>query len=110
MATTLLRHVPRTSSFALRQVPRIGTFALFRRRMCSPPSLTTTSSGLMYRDIHVPDDGEVAANGSTVSVDYTGRLEDGNVFDSSSGRGPIQFRLGGREVIKGWDGESHGII
>ena len=38
-----------------------------------------------------------------VSVHYTGRLEDGTVFDSSSERTPIRFRLGAREVIRGWD-------
>ena len=33
----------------------------------------------------------------------TGRLEDGTVFDSSADRGPIEFTLGAREVIRGWD-------
>ena len=34
---------------------------------------------------------------------YTGRLEDGTIFDSSVERGPIEFTLGKREVIRGWD-------
>ena len=33
----------------------------------------------------------------------TGRLEDGTVFDSSLERGPFEFTLGRREVIRGWD-------
>lgn len=42
--------------------------------------------------------------GDTVSVHYTGKLEDGTVFDSSLTRHkPIQFKLGVGQVIKGWD-------
>ena len=42
--------------------------------------------------------------GDTISVHYTGKLEDGTVFDSSLTRHkPIQFQLGVGQVIKGWD-------
>ncbi len=48
--------------------------------------------------------GAEAAKGKTVSVHYTGTLEDGTVFDSSLKRGkPITFPLGAGRVIKGWD-------
>ena len=47
--------------------------------------------------------GEVAKVGDGVSVHYRGTLLDGSVFDESKNRGPIQFRLGSGEVIKGWD-------
>ncbi len=41
---------------------------------------------------------------SDVDVHYTGRLEEGTVFDSSVGRGePFQFTLGAGQVIPGWD-------
>jgi hypothetical protein len=47
---------------------------------------------------------KVAGNGSVVSVHYTGKLQDGTVFDSSLTRGqPISFVLGSGQVIKGWD-------
>jgi rhodanese-related sulfurtransferase len=48
--------------------------------------------------------GERAEIGMTVSVHYTGKLEDGTVFDSSIPRGqPFTFTLGAGQVIKGWD-------
>ena len=48
--------------------------------------------------------GEEAQVGMAVSVHYTGRLEDGTVFDSSIPRGePFSFTLGQGRVIKGWE-------
>ncbi|RRB07171.1 FKBP-type peptidyl-prolyl cis-trans isomerase [Larkinella rosea] len=44
-----------------------------------------------------------AKAGDTVQVHYTGRKNDGTVFDSSSGRSPLQFQVGSGMVIKGFD-------
>lgn len=41
--------------------------------------------------------------GDTVEVHYTGKLSDGKVFDSSQGRGPLKFTVGGGELIAGFD-------
>jgi hypothetical protein len=77
-----------------------------RRRLCDLPPLITKPSGLMYRDVPPapPEDAKVAEPGSPVFVHYTGRLEDGTVFDTSETHGaPIEFVLGRREVIRGWE-------
>jgi FKBP-type peptidyl-prolyl cis-trans isomerase len=49
--------------------------------------------------------GSGAKDGDTVSVLYTGKLQDGTVFDASEKHGnePIEFILGKGMVIKGWD-------
>lgn len=41
--------------------------------------------------------------GKTVKVHYTGKLEDGSVFDSSEGREPLEFQIGTGQVIPGFD-------
>jgi peptidylprolyl isomerase len=64
---------------------------------------TTTASGLKYYDI-VEGTGATPTAGQTVSVHYTGWLEDGTQFDSSIDRGqPFTFVLGQGNVIPGWD-------
>lgn len=44
-----------------------------------------------------------AASGDTVRIHYTGRLEDGTVFDTSREREPLTFVLGSGQVIPGFD-------
>jgi FKBP-type peptidyl-prolyl cis-trans isomerase 2 len=46
---------------------------------------------------------ENAENGQTVKVHYTGKLEDGTVFDSSADRDPLQFTVGENHVISGFE-------
>ncbi len=51
---------------------------------------------------------EVAKTGDTVSMNYTGRLENGTVFDSNvdpkfNHVQPFVFTLGAGQVIAGWD-------
>lgn len=42
-------------------------------------------------------------NGHKVKVEYTGKLDEGTVFDSSKGREPLEFVAGLGQVIKGFD-------
>jgi len=44
-----------------------------------------------------------AKTGDTVRIHYTGTLDDGSQFDSSDGRDPLEFALGGGQVIPGFD-------
>lgn len=69
----------------------------------SAGDLTTTASGLQYVDLEVGE-GPMPQKGDSVVVQYTGRLEDGTVFDSSYSRNqPFRFILGVGQVIQGWD-------
>ena len=62
----------------------------------------TTESGLKYI-ITKHGTGESPIRGSKVRVHYTGKLLNGQVFDSSINRQPFDFVLGAGEVIAGWD-------
>lgn len=77
----------------------------------------TTESGLSYV-LSEEGEGENATNGTTVKVNYIGRLLDGTVFDTSFEEvakqngilrqggppyEPLEFKLGTNRVIRGWD-------
>lgn len=61
-----------------------------------------TSSGLYVQDV-VEGDGPVARRTSRVWIEYVGWLPDGTVFDGNLGGDPYAIRLGGNEVIRGWN-------
>jgi len=50
-----------------------------------------------------------AKSGDTVRIHYTGTLDDGTRFDSSDGRDPLEFALGGGQVIPGFDSAVDGM-
>jgi FKBP-type peptidyl-prolyl cis-trans isomerase FkpA len=59
-----------------------------------------TSNGVFYQII-APGTGSTTYTASTkVTADYTGKLLNGTIFDTTAGKSPIQFSLGG--VIAGW--------
>lgn len=67
----------------------------------------TTDSGLKITTTQ-EGTGEAVKNGDTVSMNYTGKLDDGTVFDSNidpkfNHVTPFEFTLGAGMVIKGWD-------
>jgi peptidylprolyl isomerase len=47
--------------------------------------------------------------GDTVRIHYTGTLADGTEFDSSEGRDPLEFTVGGGQVIPGFDQAVQGL-
>lgn len=66
------------------------------------PGWIYLEDGLAFKDLAVGS-GEYPPPGSRVTVHYTGKLEDGTVFDSSIGGEPFQFNVGRGDVIQGWD-------
>ncbi|MDH3987988.1 MAG: peptidylprolyl isomerase [Gammaproteobacteria bacterium] len=50
-----------------------------------------------------------AKSGDKVRIHYTGKLDDGTQFDSSAGREPLEFDLGGGGVIPGFDSAVDGM-
>jgi FKBP-type peptidyl-prolyl cis-trans isomerase len=62
-----------------------------------------TKLGVTWEILNVGT-GAAPKQGDSVSVHYTGWLEDGTKFDSSVDRNqPFSFRLGSGQVIRGWD-------
>ena len=61
-----------------------------------------TRSGLYLQDV-TEGEGPAARRTSRVWIHYVGWLPDGTVFDASLGGAPFHLRLGGNEVIRGWN-------
>ncbi len=66
--------------------------------------IVTKPSGLKYIEKTIGT-GATPTNGQTVTVNYTGALLNGSIFDSSRnpGRTPFPFKLGAKSVIDGFD-------
>lgn len=65
------------------------------QRMCS----NTTKKDIMA----------TVKNGDTVKVHYNGKLLNGEQFDSSQGRAPLEFTVGAGMMIKGFDAALPGM-
>lgn len=78
-------------------------YIMAKRGVSTAGAEVTTASGLKYVDL-VEGTGAMPKRGQTVTVHYTGTLQNGLKFESSLDRGqPANFRIGVGEVIKGWD-------
>jgi peptidylprolyl isomerase len=53
--------------------------------------------------VRKPNTSGVAEEGTLVTIHYKGTLDDGEVFDSSEGREPLEFTLGEHLVIRGFE-------
>jgi peptidylprolyl isomerase len=96
---TLLRQV-RTAEESKLQSQRQTDIA---RIQADYPDAQQTASGIYYI-IQKRGTGNKPNRGQTVSVHYTGKLLNGNVFDDSVMRGrPLDFPAGTGAVIQGWD-------
>ena len=76
------------------------------------PFERTTLTGLKYYITQAGHGKNKPVKGEMVKVHYTGRFEDGEVFDtsqpthahpSSGTREPFEFKVGMGQVIAGWD-------
>lgn len=50
-----------------------------------------------------------AKQGDVVRVHYTGKLTNGETFDSSTGRDPLEFTVGAGQMIRGFDAAIPGM-
>ena len=79
------------------------TTGAFSEEEKKEPKMQTTESGLQYK-VTKEGDGPKPEKGDKVKVHYTGKLEDGTIFDSSVQRNvPFEFTIGVGQVIPGWD-------
>jgi FKBP-type peptidyl-prolyl cis-trans isomerase len=70
---------------------------------CGPKNEGRTPLGVKF-EVLKHGTGAAVKQGNVVNVHYTGWLVDGTKFDSSVDRNePFSFRVGGGEVIQGWD-------
>ncbi len=51
----------------------------------------------------------MAKDGNTVKVHYTGKLDDGTIFDTSVEREPLEFTIGAGQMIPGFEGAVRGM-
>jgi peptidylprolyl isomerase len=85
------------------QTPPTDNTAQEISKKMTTEKIITTPSGLQYVD-RIVGTGASPKTGQTVTVHYTGTLENGTKFDSSRDRNqPFSFKIGVGQVIKGWD-------
>ena len=85
----------------------VAVFLLLCLAACTLDCASATKKGLrigIKKRIPEAECKLKSRKGDSLSMHYTGTLEDGTEFDSSIPRGdPFVFTLGSGQVIKGWD-------
>jgi len=86
----------------VRSVKNLEAQNVFLEKNKSEDDVVSTASGLQYR-VLAEGTGQVAKDGDTVSVHYTGTLIDGLKFDSSVDKNqPLTVVLSDGQLIQGW--------
>ena len=80
-----------------------GVVVLGRPSVTAAPEAKTATTKFISKDLTVGDGAE-AKEGSSITVKYTGKLDDGTVFDSTEKQGgtPATFTLAKGSLIDGW--------
>jgi len=90
-------------------VPEESPSALTSTQPPTQPAKSTTNNITIKNGMKIETTkegtGEAITNGKVASMLYTGKLDNGFEFDSTTKRNnePFEFILGAGQVIKGWD-------
>lgn len=72
--------------------------------------LVIVLSGILLVTGCTGKEGSAAAkDGNTVKVHYTGKLDDGTIFDTSLEREPLEFTIGAGQMIPGFEAAVRGM-
>lgn len=84
----------------------VGVFFILGIPFSASP-LNSQPAAVAATQVTVQDEvvgkGVAAKTGDTVVLNYTGKFQDGSVFDTSVGKAPISFTLGQGQVIPGME-------
>ncbi len=95
-------HLGRESGTTVRCVGHL-TYKRIRRSTTPAKIVNSVIPGEPVNNQERESSMSPAGDGNTIKVHYTGKLEDGTVFDSSEGRDPLEVTLGTNAVIPGFE-------
>lgn len=108
--TRVNEYIPIIIAFILLIILIGGSLFIYYSSIAPMNTTTTTDKNIaqfsqLIKEDTISGSGKEAKTGSKVKVNYTGKLPDGTIFDSSlnPGRTPFEFTLGEGNVIQGWD-------
>lgn len=92
-----------------RYMQRAATIARAVAPQRRSPSIKALAAFGALRPLCTSASPAVVEEGMKVAVHYTGKLQSGEVFDSSDGRDPLEFEVGAGQMIMGFDAAVHGM-